>query len=241
MEHELRQPPWSWQMAVLAFAMLFPTLGTWLWFVLLSGHKLMQAAFGVCKVLQFALPVIWVVAAERERIRLAKPNGRGIGMGLAFGLLVLATMLALYYSYLKTSPVLAGAPAEIDEKLTGLRVRSSLQFLALAAFYSFLHSLLEEYYWRCFVFGRLSRISPVGLAIGLSSAAFMAHHVVVIGQYFKGFGATTWFFSFCVGIGGAVWAWLYQRTRTLYGPWLSHMLVDAGLMWIGYDLWRMTS
>ena len=159
-------------------------------------------------------------------------------MGLLFVLLVLAAMQALYYGYLKTSPLLARAPAEIGDKLTGLGIRSPVQFLALASFYSLLHSLLEEYYWRWFVFGLLSRISSLVLAIGLSSAAFMAHHVLVIGQYFKGFGATTWFFSFCVGIGGAVWAWLFHRSQTLYGPWLSHMLVDAGLMWIGYDLWR---
>ena len=241
MEHELRPPPRRWQVAALVFAMLFPTLGTWLWFVVLSGHALMQPAFGVAKVLQFAFPVIWVMGVERVPIRPARPRARGIGLGLLFGLLVLGAMLTLYYSYLKTSRVLAGAPAEIGDKLTGLGVHSPWQFLALASFYSLAHSLLEEYYWRWFVFGRLSRISPLGLAIVLSSAAFMAHHVVVIGQYMKEFVAATWFFSSCVGVGGAVWAWLFHRSGTLYGPWLSHLLVDAGLMWIGYDLWRMAS
>ena len=29
---------------------------------------------------------------------------------------------------------------------------------------------------------------------------------------------------------------LYERYGSLYGPWLSHLLVDCGIMFIGYDL-----
>jgi hypothetical protein len=38
-----------------------------------------------------------------------------------------------------------------------------------------------------------------------------------------------------------LWAAVYERTGCLYGPWISHLLVDAGIMWIGYDLWRSAS
>jgi uncharacterized protein len=46
----------------------------------------------------------------------------------------------------------------------------------------------------------------------------------------------TWLFSLSVAVGGAFWAWLYQRTGSLYGPWLSHLLVDAAIFLVGYDL-----
>ena len=39
-------------------------------------------------------------------------------------------------------------------------------------------------------------------------------------------------------IGGFFWAWLYERTRTVYAAWLSHLLIDAGILAIGYDLLR---
>jgi membrane protease YdiL (CAAX protease family) len=45
-------------------------------------------------------------------------------------------------------------------------------------------------------------------------------------------------FSLAVAVGGAVWAWLYDFSRSLIGPWLSHMLVDIGIFVIGYDLAR---
>ena len=44
------------------------------------------------------------------------------------------------------------------------------------------------------------------------------------------------FFSASVAIGGAVWAWLYDRSGSLLGPWLSHILIDAAIFIIGYDL-----
>jgi len=32
------------------------------------------------------------------------------------------------------------------------------------------------------------------------------------------------------------WAWLYLRTGAVYAPWVSHMLIDASLFVVGYDL-----
>jgi membrane protease YdiL (CAAX protease family) len=41
-----------------------------------------------------------------------------------------------------------------------------------------------------------------------------------------------------IAIGGAAWAWVYDRSKSLYGPWLSHLIVDAAIFWIGFDLVR---
>ena len=37
-------------------------------------------------------------------------------------------------------------------------------------------------------------------------------------------------------VGGAVWAWIYERTKTLYAPWLSHLVVDAGIFLLGDEI-----
>ena len=237
-EIDVRKPLDARQVAALAFSLTFPTITTAIYFILLSGHPLMGAAYAAAKVLQFAFPVVWATAYEGQKVRPERPRCAGLGEGLALGALVLAGTLALYYGYFKTSSVLAGAGAEVVEKMKGFGVNSAAKFLALACFISVFHSLLEEYYWRWFVFGRLSNMVPPGMAVALSSLGFMAHHVLVVGQFLHGYGPYTWFFSSCVAVGGALWAWLYHRTRTLYGPWFSHLLVDAGLMWIGFDLWR---
>ena len=67
----------------------------------------------------------------------------------------------------------------------------------------------------------------------------MAHHVIVLAVLFPGiwqFFTLALPLSLCVGVGGAVWCWLYQRTGSLYAPWISHMLIDAAIMFIGYDM-----
>jgi membrane protease YdiL (CAAX protease family) len=109
-------------------------------------------------------------------------------------------------------------------------------FIAVGVFYSLIHSLLEEYYWRWFVFGQLRELTRLVPAIVISSLGFMAHHVLVIGTYFGFFSPATWLFSLCVAIGGGVWAWLYNRTGSLLGPWVSHLFVDATIFLVGYEI-----
>lgn len=126
--------------------------------------------------------------------------------------------------------------AAIRSKIRGLGVDRLWKFIALGAFYAVFHSLLEEYYWRWFVFQRLQRLWALTPAIGLSSIAFMAHHVILMAVFFGWSSPWTYFFSFSVAVGGAVWAWLYASSESIYGPWLSHLLVDAAIFLIGYDL-----
>jgi membrane protease YdiL (CAAX protease family) len=181
--------------------------------------------------------VIWVVLVQRRKLLLRRPSWDGVGIGAALGLAIVGAMFALYYGYLRASPVFAQAPRAIGAQLADFNIHSLGGFLLLAGFLSLIHSLAEEYYWRWFVFGQLRESMPLAGAIAISSLGFMSHHVLVVAKFLSGYGFYTWFFSICVATGGALWAWLYHRTRSLYGPWLSHFLVDTGLMWIGYDLW----
>lgn len=222
----------------IALALSFPTVATWVYFIVLAGSPAMQAAYGATKVLQFSFPLAWVLLWQRRKLKLALPTPAGVGIGLALGLAVLAGMLALYYGYLKTSPAMAETPALAAKKLAEFGIDAPLMFLGFATFLTIAHSLLEEYYWRWFVFGQLSRGASFGVAASVSALGFMAHHVLVVGEYLKGRPAYIALFSLCVAVGGFLWAWLYRRTGSLYGPWVSHLLVDAGLMWLGYDLWQ---
>lgn len=220
-------------------ALAFPTFATWLYFNYLGGHPSSRVAYGLTKTLQFAFPAVWVFGVRRAaQFRLTPPTWRDLTAGVAFGLTVVAAGLAAYYGYFRGGPTLGGAPRELTGKLSAFGIRTGVHFFALAAFYACAHSLLEEYYWRWFVFGQLRRYVPLSLAIALSSLGFMAHHVLLVANFLHGYGPMTWLLSALIAAGGAIWAWQYHRTGSLYAPWLSHFLIDAGLMWVGYDLWR---
>jgi membrane protease YdiL (CAAX protease family) len=226
------------QLAAIGFALALPTAATFVYFILLSGNPATKAVYAASKVVQFAFPAVWVVFVERRKIALARPRPAGLAAGAALGIAVLAAMFTFYYAYLRASPALAGVPGAVAHQLADFGVDSTAGFLLLAGFISLAHSLAEEYYWRWFVFGQLRERLPLVAAVAVSSLGFTAHHVLVIGKFLSGYGGYTWFFAICVGTGGGLWALLYHRTGTLYGAWLSHFLADAGLMWIGYDLWQ---
>jgi membrane protease YdiL (CAAX protease family) len=163
----------------------------------------------------------------------------GVKAGLALGVAVLAGMLLLYFFWLKPARYLADAATLIAAKAAALGMGSPARFIAGAVLLSSLHSLLEEYYWRWFLFGGLRRYMPVAAAIVVSSLAFAAHHVILLASFFGGLALPVVLFSICVAVGGAAWAWIYHRSGSLLGPWLSHTLIDAGIFVVGYDLiWR---
>jgi membrane protease YdiL (CAAX protease family) len=58
----------------------------------------------------------------------------------------------------------------------------------------------------------------------------------VLAHYFGWTSPLTLLFSASVAVGGAFWAWLYERTGSLLGPWLSHLVIDAGIFFIGFKL-----
>ncbi len=224
--------------AGVGFALLFPSLVTWVYFVWLAADAagIQQASYSVGKLIQFAFPLVWVFGVQRQRLRWQRPRAAGLTSGAAFGAVIVAAMLLLYHAYLKPAGYFAGPSGVVAQKVSGFGIDSLGKYAALAIFYSVCHSFLEEYYWRWFVFAQLRRLTSLSLAIVVSSLGFMAHHVLVLATFFGASSPATYLFSLCIAVGGAFWAWLYARTETLYAPWISHLLIDAGVFLIGYDL-----
>jgi membrane protease YdiL (CAAX protease family) len=225
----------------LAFALLYPAIMAWLYFVALAGeggrpNPALMAVFAAGKVVQFAFPAVYVWLYERQRLRLTFPGTRGLAAGLAFGLLVAAGILGLYEVWLSRSPLAAPTAERIHGKLQEFGCATPARFVALALFIAVGHSLLEEYYWRWFVFGWLRRYLALPWAVLVASAGFMAHHVIVLAVYFPGRLELALLFSLGVAIGGAFWAVLYEKSGSLLAPWASHLLIDLAVMAVGFEL-----
>ena len=228
----------------ILFAIVFPSIVTLLYFVVLADQTpaLQQACYAVLKVIQFAFPAVWVFLILKERFRWARPSWDGVSIAVGVGVLIAGSMLAVALLWLEPAGFFdAGGPtssprAQISKKIGDLGIDSFAKYLALTIFYAAFHSLLEEYYWRWFVFRRLREFATVSQAVVVSSLGFMAHHVIVLGVFFGWDSPSTYIFSLGVAVGGAIWAWIYDRSQSIYGPWLSHMLVDAAIFLLGYVL-----
>ncbi len=226
--------------AAIIFALSFPTLLTWVYFILLADQSpaLQQATYSIGKVIQFGFPVAWVWLIRREQLRRPKLRADGLLFGGLIGVAIISASLVTYWLVLKPMGVFDSAGEMIRQRVVAAGINSPVKYAALSLFYSICHSLLEEYYWRWFVFARLRILTTLPKAIAISSLGFMAHHVVLLSHYFGSLSFLSCFFSLGVAVGGVIWAWLYARTRSLLGPWLSHALVDAGIFLIGFEIVR---
>jgi membrane protease YdiL (CAAX protease family) len=225
-------------MIAVLTAMVLPTLVTWLYFVALrdAAAGVQQGVYALGKAIQFGFPVFWVVAVQRARLRLRVPGRAGLVDGILFGAIIFAAMLLMYYGWLKPRAQLGSATEAICRKVASFGIDSPGEYVALALFYSLAHSFLEEYYYRWFVFGQFRRFVPLWAAILVSSLAFTAHHVILLGTYFGYVSWQTALFSTAIAVGGAVWAWIYARSGSLLGPWISHLFADAAIFAIGYGI-----
>lgn len=242
----------------LLFAMTFPTVATWSYFLALAGqggtvNPRQQAAYIIGKIVQFCFPLVflaflrWRMRAGTEVmdkdwrdprwLHVQRPHFRGLKPALIFGVAVAALMLGVYFGALRGTSLLAKTPAMVRHKLEEVNMATPARYVVLAVFVVAAHSLLEEYYWRWFVFGGLRQFLSLAPAMVLSSLAFMAHHVIVLYVYLPGrFWAAALPFALAIAAGGAVWAFLYERNGSLWPPWLSHLLIDAAIFAIGWDL-----
>jgi membrane protease YdiL (CAAX protease family) len=228
--------------AVLLFALLFPSGMTWLYFVALSNqgggtNPAALAAYTLGKVVQFSLPALYVFLLLREPLCWSWPGSAGLAAGLLFGLLVSGGAGLLYALWLQHTSWRAELAPRLWAKLQEAGCTTPRRYLLLIGFLAGIHSLAEEYYWRWFVFGRWRRYLPVLPAVLLSSLGFMAHHLLVLAVYLpQHFWSAALPLALAVAAGGAYWAWLYERSHSLWAIWLSHALVDLGILAIGFHL-----
>ena len=226
----------------LIFAGLFPSIMTLLYFVVLAGEgsNLQKITYTIGKVLQFTFPLWFLVWVMKTKIRPPLKWTKSIWVGLLFGITVGFLMMGMIHSSLFSETLLQTLKLNIQTKLETLNITSLWSYVGLGIFYSLIHSFLEEYYWRWFVYGQLKTLMGKMGANILSSLCFMSHHVIVLAVFFGWTNPFTYILSFMIALGGSFWAWHYERTQSLIGPWLSHMIEDAAIFYIGYQLVQLS-
>ena len=73
-----------------------------------------------------------------------------------------------------------------------------------------------------------------GFAVVLSSIFFTLHHVIALRAQLD--VLPTILASLGVFVGGIAWSWCYLRYRSVWPGYLSHLIVDVTLLWIGWQM-----
>lgn len=214
-------------------ALFLPLLGTVLYTTLPRDSVLVGVAYAVTKGITLLwVPVFALLEGWRPRLQRAnwRTHVRSLPLGVATGLAIGGLLWACFLWTPLGDAVRARGP-EVRTFVTKLGILE--HYLAFSIMISAAHSLWEEVYWRWFVFGCLRKLMKRAWpAYVLGSVMFASHHFVVLRSYFP-LGLTL-LCSLGVAVGGALWCWMLERQSTLVGAWLSHGLVDAAFLAIGY-------
>ncbi len=107
-------------------------------------------------------------------------------------------------------------------------------FIFVALYISFINSLLEEFFFRGFVFLNLKRFLSTGWAYGISAVSFALYHVSMMIGWFP-----FWVFMLVMAglvIGGLIFDFLDDKQGTIYTSWLTHMFANFAINTIGFLL-----
>jgi membrane protease YdiL (CAAX protease family) len=216
--------------ALLALALLVPapTLGVLaaMWWWPGAGG---QSIYVLSKIWIMVLPVLWLLKVERGRLTWARPEASSCGVGLVLGLALGATIVGAY--------LLLGSWIDVElfrAAATRIGLGTPVRYLGFAVYLSLINALVEEYVWRWFVFRKTEALVRGYSAVVLSALFFTAHHVFALAAQMP--WLVTVLSSIGVFVGGAVWSWCYLRFRSIWPGYVSHLVADVAIFWIGWRL-----
>lgn len=212
-------------------ALFFQVVGSYLYFDLLTGTLWASTAYMITKGLVLFWPMLWFVLGYRCFFEKGEKSDKKTSLlwGIGSGVFILVVMLGLFALlrdfFVDSKPM-------IEEKLFDYKITTPQIYLVVFILYSLFHAGVEEYFWRWFLFGGLKKYCTPLIAGVVSSIGFGLHHYLVIGQYLP------WHMMLllgtCVVVGGGWWCFVYHKTKSLLGAWISHVFVDLGVFGIGY-------
>lgn len=235
-----QQPPRYW--AALLFLLLaapIQLVGTLLAMVLFPDATWAKVGFGVAKVLLMLAPIIWLIAVERSRPTIPPwknfLGGKGMLAAHSIGAALAVIIAVVYHTVGRTNIDIAA----FREKIAQMGLGNVWLYLAGALYWCTINSLLEEYFWRWFIFSRLRDVLPgskfgSALAVLLCGVLFTAHHVVALLVYFIWPVAIA--ASLGVFIGGVIWSFLYLKFRNIYVSYVCHVYADLIIFYLGYEM-----
>ena len=214
--------------ALIALLLLapIPSLGVIVAMVVAPG-PVGTTFFMMAKVWLLVFPAAWYVLVEKGQPSWSPPHRGGLAIGAVSGMLLAAAIVVGVWLVGVQNMDLA--PLRTDVREMGLN--SAVPYVAGAAGWTFVNSLMEEYVYRWFIFRQCETLMKGAVAVIASAAIFTAHHVIAVSQYLDpGFAILA---SAGVFAGGLVWSWLYLRYRSIWPGWISHVLADVAVFGVG--------
>ena len=124
-------------------------------------------------------------------------------------------------------------PERLVEKVEKLGIIN--YYWVMAVFVSLGNALFEEYYWRGFLVSEWGeRLRSRWLLVLVAGGLFGLHHIFALAWL-----GEWWLAALAVGatmVAGGTWAYLRASGRSIVDCYVSHLLADFAIMWVGWDV-----
>ena len=180
-----------------------------------------------------ALPIAAAALGARDTLhtlpRLFRGDRRALRLALGLGLAVLAAILGGYFILGRFFDLTA-----ITGALTANVGVTGDNFLFVALYISLVNSLLEEFFFRGFLFLGLLDGAPRHLAHGFSAGLFALYHIAMM----LGWGSPALILLILAAlfVGGLIFNRLNENSRCIYPSWFVHLCANLAINTIGFIL-----
>jgi len=185
------------------------------------------------KILLFLLvPLVFSAYRKLSVTSCFRPDKTSLLTGICLGIATFAVIMVAY-ALLHTYIDLSAVPQALEQ---GSGVTKD-NFLLVGTYIALCNSLLEEFFFRCFVFLGLKKSATKSFAYIVSAAAFAIYHA---GMLFSMVSALLFVLAlsalfFC----GVLFNWLNARQERIWVSWLVHMGANLAINLIGMHLLGM--
>lgn len=204
-------------------AAFVPFLASIIYFNLLDGSAAAKTVYLLSKIFIFAYPLFFLSRTTPFKTVFAF-NLRELLLGILIGTGIFICGLGIIHTPALWKIIETATPF-VMRKATSLGVAE--HFILTALIVSFIHSMLEEYYWRWFLYG------ASGASV-FSAMAFSLHHFIVLDYYYD--KATAFILTLLVFAGGLIFNALYERKKNIWGAWAAHVGADLLIFYVGHIL-----
>ncbi|MBN1525094.1 MAG: CPBP family intramembrane metalloprotease [Spirochaetales bacterium] len=162
-------------------------------------------------------------------IKNCKKKIQSIAAGIISGIILFGVLFA-GYQFFKNDLLQYASRGYGEADLAALRQL----FFVYALFGCVFNTLIEELYWRRFVFGKLEQKTNTIVAAVVSAICFGIHHYIMLVFIFS------LFYVLLIGtlivVAGFIWNILFSKYKTIIPGWISHAFVVAMLMIVIADV-----
>jgi uncharacterized protein len=211
--------------ASIALALSVPatSIGAIVALLILPGTLLGQAILVICHLWVIVLPLVWWVGVEGRPIVISPPRRFDWLTGGVIGVLMFGVILGTYGFFLRHW-IDVGS---LRQKVWSIADITPLSFQMGGVYFTLINALIEEYFWRWFIYSRCREIVSDRLAVVLSAGFFTIHHTISLAIFTD--WRTTMVGTLAVFAAGVIWAEYYRRYRSVWSNYLSHAMADLAL------------